>query len=127
MKVPVLETINSSYTQEVFSSSSIDESSIDFKFEMDRNIYLDTRDTHISLKLQLFKGRVFDVFKRAKADLKTKTEDESDKKPELHLTLINYTLPFSVVKFILTKQWFATPVLYVLIEHKQCELLGSEY
>ena len=54
-KVPVLETIMSSYTQEVFPSTSLDESSIEFEFETDRNLYLDMRDTHLSLKLQLFK------------------------------------------------------------------------
>ena len=56
-KVPVLETIFSSYIQEVFPSTSPDESSIEFEFEMDRNLYLDMRATHLSLKLQLFKGR----------------------------------------------------------------------
>ena len=49
----------SSYTQEVFPSTSLDESSIEFEFETDRNFYLDMRDTHLSLKLQLIKGRLF--------------------------------------------------------------------
>ena len=65
-KVPVLETIMSSYTQEIFPSTSLDESSIEFEFETDRNLYLDMRDTHLSLKLQLFKGRLFDAFKKSK-------------------------------------------------------------
>ena len=69
-KVPVLETIMSSYTQEVFPSTSLDESSIEFEFETDRNLYLDMRDTHLSLKLQLFKGRLFDDFKKAKQNIK---------------------------------------------------------
>ena len=42
-KVPVLETIISSYPQEVFPSTSLDESSIEFEFETDRNLYLDMR------------------------------------------------------------------------------------
>ena len=54
-KVPVLETTMSSYTQEVFPSTSLDESSIEFEFETDRNLYLDMRDTHLSLKLHFFK------------------------------------------------------------------------
>ena len=62
-KVPVLETKISSYTQEVFPSTSLDESSIAFEFETDRNLYSDMRDNHLSLKLQLFKGRLFDNFK----------------------------------------------------------------
>ena len=57
-KVPVLETIVSSYIQEV------NESSIEFEFETDRNLYLDMRDTHHSLKLHLFKGRLFEALKK---------------------------------------------------------------
>ena len=69
-KVPVLETIISSYTKEIFPSTSLDESSIEFEFETDRNIYLDMRDTHLSLKLQLFEGRLFEAFKKEKAEHK---------------------------------------------------------
>ena len=82
-KTPVLETIMSSYTQEVFPSTSLDESSIEFEFETDRNLYLDMRDTHLSLKLQLFKGRLFDAFKKEKAEHKAKSEEDSDEEPQL--------------------------------------------
>ena len=68
--VPVLETIVSSYTHEVFPSTSLDESSIEFEFETDRNLYLDMRGTHLSLKLQLFKERLFDAFKKKKQNTK---------------------------------------------------------
>ena len=44
----------SSYTQEVFPSTS--ESSIEIEFKKNRNLYLNMRDTHLSLKLELFKG-----------------------------------------------------------------------
>ena len=47
-KVPVLETTISSYIQEVFPNTSLDESSIEFEFETDRNLYLNMRDTHLS-------------------------------------------------------------------------------
>ena len=53
-EVPVLETIMSSYTQKVFPSFSLDESSIEFEFETFRNLFLDMHDTHLSLGLQLF-------------------------------------------------------------------------
>ena len=69
-KVPVLETIISSYTQEVFPSTSPGESSIEFEFETDRNLYLVMRDTHLSLKLQLFKVRLFDAFEEKKQNIK---------------------------------------------------------
>ena len=54
-KVPVLETIMSSDTREVFPNTSLDESSIEFEFETDRNLYLDVLDTRLSLKLHLLK------------------------------------------------------------------------
>ena len=92
-KVLVLETIISSYTQEVFLSNSLDESSIDFEFDTDRNLYLDMPDTHLSLKLQLFKGKMFDAFKKEKAE--HKAEEESDEEPQTHLTYIN-NLPHSL-------------------------------
>ena len=49
-----LKTIILPYTQEVFPCTSLDESIIEFEFETDRNLCLDMRDTHLSLKLQLF-------------------------------------------------------------------------
>ena len=91
-KVPVLETKMSSYTHEEFSSTSLDDSSIEFEFETDRNLYSDMRDTHLSFKLQLFKGRLFDAFKREKAEHKAKSEDDSDEEFEPYLTYVNNLL-----------------------------------
>ena len=82
----------SSYTQEVFPSTSLDESSIEFEFETDRNLYLDMRDTHFSSKLQLFKGRLFDAFKKEKAEHKAKLEEDSDEEPQTYLTYVNNLL-----------------------------------
>ena len=59
-------------TQELFPSTSLDESTIELEFETDSNLYLDIRDTHLSLKLQLFKERLFDAFKKEKAEHKAK-------------------------------------------------------
>ena len=91
-KVPVLETIISSYVQKVFPSTSLDESSFEFEFETDNNFYLDMRDTHLSLKLQLFKGRLFEAFKKEKAEHKAKTEEDSDEEPQTYLTYVNNLL-----------------------------------
>ena len=87
-KVPVLETILSSYIQEVFPNTSLDESSIEFEFKTECNLYLDMRDTQLSLKLQLFKGRLFDAFKDEKAEHKAKSEDDSDEEPKSYLTYV---------------------------------------
>ena len=81
-----METITSSYAQEVFPSTFLDESSTQLEFETDRNLYLDVRDTH------LFKGRLFDAFKREKAEHKAKWEDDSDEEPDPYLTYVNNIL-----------------------------------
>ena len=91
-KVPVLETIILSYTYEVFPSVSLDESSIEFEFETEPNVYLDMRDTHLSLKLQLFKERLFDPFRKEKAEQKAKSEDDSDEEPQTYLTYVSNLL-----------------------------------
>ena len=39
----------SSYTQDVFPSTSLDKSSFEFDFETDPNLHLDMRDAHLSL------------------------------------------------------------------------------
>ena len=59
-KVPVLETVMSSYTEEKFPSISLEEITIEFLFEMDRSLYMNMPDTHFSLKHQLFNGKLFE-------------------------------------------------------------------
>ena len=58
------------YTKEVFFSTYLDESSIEFEFETDRNLYLGMRDTYHSLKLHLFKGRFLMLSKKKKRNIK---------------------------------------------------------
>ena len=57
-----MKPIESSHIQEVYPSTSLDESSIEFDFETDRSIDLDTRDIHLQIKVELQKGRSFDDF-----------------------------------------------------------------
>ena len=55
-KVPVLEPILWSNVQQIFLSNSLNEASIDFQLETDRNIFLDLHDTYLSIKFRLVKG-----------------------------------------------------------------------
>ena len=48
------------------------------------------RFTHFSLKLQLFKGRLFDAFKKDKTE--HDSEDDSDEEPQTYLTYVNNLL-----------------------------------
>ena len=91
-KIHVLEPIESSHVQEVYPSTSLDESSIEFEFETDRSIYLDMRDIHLQIKVGLQKGRLFDDFmkkdEQGKADMGMSFTDD-----DLHyLTHVNNLL-----------------------------------
>ena len=72
-KIPVLEPIESSHVQEVYPSTSLDESSIESEFQTSRSTYLDMRDIHLQIKVCLQKGKLFDDFKKkhehGKADM----------------------------------------------------------
>ena len=50
------------------------------------------RDTHLSLKLQLFKGTLFDAFKKEKAEHKAKSEEDSDEEPQTYLIYLLHSL-----------------------------------
>ena len=66
-KIPVLEPIESSIIQDVYPSTSLDGSSIEFEFETDRSIYLDMRDIHLQIKNGLQKRRLFDDFMKKRS------------------------------------------------------------
>ena len=88
----LFQTIIASYTQEVFSSTSLDESSIEFEPEKNRNLYLDMGDNQLSLKLQLIKGGLFDAFRKQKAEHKAKSKDDSNEEPQTYLTYVSNLL-----------------------------------
>ena len=71
-----MEPIESFHAQEVYPSTSLDESSIQFKFETDKSINLDMRDMHLRIKFGLQKEdclMMFDDFMKndehVKADM----------------------------------------------------------
>ena len=52
-----------SHEQEIYPTTSLDENSIEFEFQTDRNVYVDLRQTYLALKIKLVKGRGFDTYK----------------------------------------------------------------
>ena len=61
-KVPVVDDVLSSHEQETYPTTTLDESSIEFKFQTDRNAYVDLRQTYIARKIKLVRGRGFDTY-----------------------------------------------------------------
>ena len=63
MKVQVVDDVLSSHEQEFYPTTALDENSIEFEFQTDRNFYVDLRQTYFILKIKLVKGRGFDNYK----------------------------------------------------------------
>ena len=63
MKNPVVDDVLSSHEQEIYPTTSLDENSIEFVFQTDRNVYVDLRQTYLALKNKLVKGRGFNTYK----------------------------------------------------------------
>ena len=57
-RVPYLEPIECSNKQKIFPTNSLNESSLEFQFESDRNVLIELQNTFLLLKLTLSKGNV---------------------------------------------------------------------
>ena len=57
-RVHILETIENSNTQNIYPTSSLNEASLEFQFESDRNMMIDLQENFIFLKVKLSKGNV---------------------------------------------------------------------
>ena len=107
-KIPVLEPFESSHVQEVYPSTSLDESSIEFEFETDRSINFDMRDIHLQIKFGLQKGRLFDDFmekdEHRKADMGMSFTDDVDLQYLIHVNKLLHPLLFSNCEVYLNNQ-----------------------
>ena len=63
VEVPVVYDVLSSHEQEIFPTTSLDENSIEFEFQTDRNVYVHLRQTYLALKIKLVKRRGFNTYK----------------------------------------------------------------
>ena len=59
-KVPVVDDVLSSHEQEIYPTTSLDEK-YRVEFRMDRNYYVDLRQTYLASKLKLVKGRGYET------------------------------------------------------------------
>ena len=73
VKVPIVDNVLSFHELEVCPTTFLDENSIDFEFQTDRNVYMDLRLLYLGLKINLVKGSGFDNYKTTE-----KKEHEED-------------------------------------------------
>ena len=104
-KVPVVDHVLSFHEQQRYPTTSLDEHSIEFKFQTGRNVYVDLQQTYLELKIKLHKGRCFDTYKtrekkeeHTEANVFTETGDgdvdfiEEEGKGVPHITHLNKIL-----------------------------------
>ena len=61
-QVPAVDDVLASREKEIYSTTSLDENCIEFEFQMDRNYYVDLRQTYLALKLKLVRGRGYETY-----------------------------------------------------------------
>ena len=61
-KVPIVDDLLSSYEQEIYPTTSLDENCIEFEIQTDRNYYNDLRQSLLALKHKFVKGRGYDTY-----------------------------------------------------------------
>ena len=64
--VPFVDDVLSFHEQEIYPATSLDENSIEFEFQTDRNVFVDLWQTYPALKIKLVKGRGFVTYKTTK-------------------------------------------------------------
>ena len=65
-KVPIADEVLSSQEQEIYPTTSLDESCMEFEFQTDWNYYVDLRQSFWALKLKFVKGRGYDTYESKK-------------------------------------------------------------
>ena len=111
-KVSVVDDVLSSHEQEVYPTTSLDESCIEFESRTDRNYYVDLRQTYLALKLKLIWGRGYETYntkevqKEHKEETKADEEETSEEAPDPLVTQVNNKLhsTFSNVEVYINNQ-----------------------
>ena len=83
-KVPIVDDVLSSHEQEIYPTSSFNESCIECDFQTDRNYYVDLRQTYLALKLKLVRCRDYETYipKEVKKEHKEEAKAEEDETAE---------------------------------------------
>ena len=118
-KIPVVDDVLSSHEQQVYPTTSLDENSIEFEFQTNRNNYTDLRQTYLSLVLKLVKHRGFDSYKKeAKKehneaeDKKTEAADDNEVPLITHVNDIMHSIFFNVEVYINNQQIYNSNGFY---------------
>ena len=137
-KVPVVDAVLSSHEHEIYHTTSLDESCIEFEFQTDPNYYMDLRQTYLALKLKLVKGRGYETYntkevkKEHKEEAKAKEEEKAEEEPVPLVTHVNnilHSIFCNVEVYINNQQFYNSNGLYAHNSYSSNNFKGaiSEY
>ena len=95
-KVPVVDVVLSSHEQEIYPTISLDENCIESEFQTRRNIYVDSRQMYLVLKLKLFRGRGYEtdntkeIKKEHREEAKAEEEEKETAEEEAPVPLVTH-------------------------------------
>ena len=122
-KAPIVDDVLSSNEQEIYPTTSLDENFKEFEFQMDRNYYVDLRQSFLALKLKFVNGRDYDLYesKEKKKEHKdesvvfTETGDEEEEEEVARVTYVNnkmHSIFSNVEVYINNQQIYKSNGLY---------------
>ena len=78
-EIPVVDDVLSSHEQQIYPSTSLEENSIEFEFQTDRNYYVGLHQSYLAPKVKLVKERGYDTHKSKEAKREHKNEEQPTK------------------------------------------------
>ena len=121
-KVPVVDDVLSSYEQEIYPTTSLDEKCIEFEIQPDRNYYVDLRQTYLALKLKFVRGRDYETYvtketekerkEEAKAEEEETAEEEAPVPLVVHVNIVLHSIFSNVEVYIENQQFYYSNELY---------------
>ena len=99
VKFPIYDDVLCLHEEEIYPTTSLDENCIEFEFQMDRNYYVDLRQSFLALKLKFVKGFGYDTYenKEKKKEhnddsvvfTETGTADDEEEEEVARVTYVN--------------------------------------
>ena len=138
-KVPVVDDVLLSHEQEIYPTTTLDESCIEFEFQTDRNYCVDLRQPYLALKLKLVRGRGYETYntkevkkdykEEAKAEEEEMAEEDAPVAPVTQVKNILHSIFSSVEVYINNQQIYNFNGMYAHKSHISDNLKGviSEY
>ena len=116
-KIPFVDDVLSSHEQQIYPTTSLDENSIEFRLQTDRNYYIDLRQSYLALKIKLVKGRGYNTHKSKEAEKEHKDEEQPTEAAANDEEDDTNSLPFLTYVNIMMHSFFSNVEVYIISKY----------